>query len=109
MAVAPRRGVGVTSLPLRRGKLAAFILPHGGFMRAFVRPWRAGVLVAVPALALLGAAGGGARGAARVPSPGAPGPGGYAAGSRHWSTTARTGRGRGRRASGVRPGRAALP
>src|SRR6266851_2083645 len=32
-------------------------LPHGGFMRAFMRPWRAGVLVAVPALALLGLAG----------------------------------------------------
>src|ERR1035438_6643716 len=47
--VTSRSPCGETSSPLP--------LLHGGFMRAFVRPWRAGVLVAVPALAILGLAG----------------------------------------------------
>ena len=51
-------------------RLAAFTLPHGGFMRALVRPRRVGVLAAVQAMAVLGLAGcPSAAGAAAQPPP----------------------------------------
>src|SRR5260370_40477403 len=55
MAVAP---LGVDDTAPQCGEaISPLSLPHGGFMRAFMRPWRARVLVAVPALAVLGLAG----------------------------------------------------